>query len=108
MTTPNTPGRPPGSRGPGAISVWLGQVLRVPTSYSGARREIQTAVIGLLVSIAIGSVMMLIVGKAPGQVWWVMLSETATDPSLMGQALYRATGIALTGLAVALPLEAGL
>jgi hypothetical protein len=102
------PDRPPGARGPGAISGWLGQVLRAPTSSSGARREIQTAVTGLLASIAIGSVLMLIVSKAPGQVWWAMLSETASEPSLMGEALYRATGIMLTGLAVALPLEAGL
>ena len=108
MTTPHAPGRPPDARepGPDPVRVRLPQAFRIP--FSGARREIQTAVIGLLASIAIGSVLMLIVGKAPGQVWWAMLSETATDPSLMGQALYRATGIALTGLAVALPLEAGL
>jgi ABC-type uncharacterized transport system permease subunit len=108
MTTPHAPGRPPGSREPGPDPVWvrLPQAFRIPLS--GARREIQTAVIGLLAAIAIGSVLMLIVGRAPGQVWWAMLSETASDPSLMGQALYRATGIMLTGLAVALPLEAGL
>lgn len=104
MTTPDAPGRPPDA--PDPVWVRLPRAFRIP--FSGARREIQTAAIGLLVSIAIGSVLMLIVGKSPGQVWWAMLSETASDPSLMGQALYRATGIALTGLAVALPLEAGL
>ncbi|TMQ04896.1 MAG: ABC transporter permease [Deltaproteobacteria bacterium] len=98
----------PGGAAPGPDPLWvrLPQAFRIP--FSGMRREIATAVIGLLASIAIGSVLMLIAGKAPGQVWWAMLSGTVSDPSLLGQALYKATGLALTGLAVALALDAGL
>ena len=72
------------------------------------RREVKAAVIALLGSIAIGSVLMLVAGKAPGQVWWAMVTRTASDPYVLGQVLYKATGLALTGLAVAFALEAGL
>ena len=37
-----------------------------------------------------------------------MLTRTASDPYVLGQVLYKATGLALTGLAVALALDAGL
>ncbi len=73
-----------------------------------ARRELQAAAIALLASVAIGSVLMLIMGKAPGHVWATMVARTASDPYLLGQLLYRATGLTLTGLAVALALDAGL
>jgi general nucleoside transport system permease protein len=73
-----------------------------------ARRELQAAAIALLASIAIVSLLMLAAGKAPGSVWWAMVTRTAGDPYLLGQVLYRATGLALTGLAVAIALDAGL
>jgi simple sugar transport system permease protein len=75
---------------------------------AGARRELQAAAIALLASIAIGSLLMLIAGTAPGHVWWAMVTRTASDPYLLGQVLYKATGLALTGLSVALALDAGL
>ena len=73
-----------------------------------ARRELLAAAIALLASMAVGSALMLIFAKSPGQVWWAMLSRTATEPYVLGQVLYRATGLALTGLAGALALDAGL
>jgi simple sugar transport system permease protein len=75
---------------------------------AGTRRELQAAAIALLASMAAGSVLMLIAGKSPAHVWWAMLTRTASDPYLFGQLLYRATGLALTGLGVAIALEAGL
>ena len=75
---------------------------------AGARRELQAAAIALLASLAIGSALMLIAGKSPGHVWWSMVTRTATEPYLFGTMLYRATGLALTGLAVAVALDAGL
>ncbi|MEJ7601660.1 MAG: ABC transporter permease [Kofleriaceae bacterium] len=71
-------------------------------------RELQAAAIALLVSIAIGSVLMLVVGVSPGHVWWTMLERTLGDPSELGQVVYKATGLALCGLAVGLALDAGL
>ena len=73
-----------------------------------ARTGGTAAAIALLASIAIGSVLMLIAGKAPGHVWRMMLVNTVTDPTVFGQALYKATALALTGLAVSVALDAGL
>jgi simple sugar transport system permease protein len=73
-----------------------------------ARRELQAAAIALLASVAIGSALMLIAGKAPGTVWWAMVTRTVTDPYALGQVLYKATALTLTGLSVALALDAGL
>jgi simple sugar transport system permease protein len=75
---------------------------------SKTRRELEAAVIALLVTVAIGSALMLIVGASPGRIWGEMVSRTATEPYYLGQALYRATGLALCGLAVAVALDAGL
>lgn len=75
---------------------------------ASVRRELEAAVIALLVSVAIGSALMLIVGKSPGHVWWHMLGHTFTESYWFGQLLYKATGLALTGLAVAIALDAGL
>lgn len=73
-----------------------------------AKRELQAALVALLASIAIGSVLMLLVGASPGRVWWAMIERTAGDPSQIGLVLYKATGLALCGLSVALALDAGL
>jgi simple sugar transport system permease protein len=72
------------------------------------RRELQAALIALLVSVAFGSLLMLVAGKAPGYVWSQMLLRTVGDDYLLGQVLYKATGLALTGLAVAIALDVGL
>ena len=76
-------------------------------SQRAARGE-TVAAVAILASIAIGSVLMLIAGKAPGHVWRMMVVNTVTDPYVLGQALYKATAIALTGLSVSLALDAGL
>lgn len=73
-----------------------------------ARRELQAAAIALLASVAIGSVLMLVAGVAPGTVWSQMIARTADDPYLLGQVLYKATSLIFTGLAVAVALDAGM
>jgi simple sugar transport system permease protein len=75
---------------------------------AGTRRELEAAAIALLASVAIGSALMLVAGKAPGHVWLAMITRTMGDPYALGQVLYKATGLALTGLAVAVALDAGL
>jgi simple sugar transport system permease protein len=72
------------------------------------RAQLQAAAIAILASVAIGSVMMLVVGVPPGTVWWAMLERTISDPYTLGQVLYKATGLALCGLSVGLALDAGL
>jgi ABC-type uncharacterized transport system permease subunit len=73
-----------------------------------AKRELTAAVIALLLSVAVGSVLMMLAGKAPGHVWWLMITRTFGDDFLVGQMLYRATALAMIGVAVALALDAGL
>ena len=72
------------------------------------RRELEAAAIALLASVAVGSLLMVIYGVAPGRVWLAMLEETTRDPYAFGEMLYRATGLVLCGLSVALALDAGL
>jgi simple sugar transport system permease protein len=64
--------------------------------------------VALLASMAVGSTLMLIVGASPGHVWWQMIVRVVTSRYQIGQVLYKATGLALTGLAVSIPLDAGL
>ncbi|HSN28289.1 MAG TPA: ABC transporter permease [Kofleriaceae bacterium] len=64
--------------------------------------------IALLASMAVGSMLMLVVGASPGHVWWQMIERVSTSEYQLGQVLYKATGLALTGLAVSIALDAGL
>jgi ABC-type uncharacterized transport system permease subunit len=47
-------------------------------------------------------------GRSPITVWATMVGDTLGDRYAVGQVLYRATDLALTGLAVALALDVGL
>ncbi|HEY0189586.1 MAG TPA: ABC transporter permease [Kofleriaceae bacterium] len=73
-----------------------------------ARRELQAAVLALLAAIALGSILMLIAGRSPAHVWWQMVIRTIGEPYNLGQVLYKATGLVLTGLSVSIALDAGL
>jgi general nucleoside transport system permease protein len=73
-----------------------------------SRRELQSVAIAVLISIALGSLLILIVGKAPGHVWWTMLERTVTNPYELGQVLYKATALTLTALAFSVVYDAGL
>jgi general nucleoside transport system permease protein len=72
------------------------------------RREATAALVALLASLAVGSVLMLVLGKSPATVWWAMIARTASDPYAFGQVLYKATALTLTGLSVSVALDAGL
>ncbi len=75
---------------------------------AATRRELQAVAITLLVSVACGSALMLLAGKAPGSVWWLMITRTLGEPSALGQVIYKATALVFTGLAVSVALDAGL
>jgi len=72
------------------------------------KRELQAALIALLASVAIGSVLMLIAGRAPGHVWWGGPVRTLGGRYAPGQGCARATALGLPGLAVSVALDAGL
>ena len=68
----------------------------------------RTLPIALLASMAVGSILMLVIGASPGHVWWQMVTRVLGSEYQLGQVLYKATGLALTGLAVSIALDAGL
>jgi simple sugar transport system permease protein len=72
------------------------------------RRQLDAVAMALLASIAFGSVLMLLVAQSPGHVWSEMIVRTFTSSFQVGQVLYKATALMLTGLGVALALDAGL
>lgn len=71
-------------------------------------RELEGAAIALLTTIAAGSVLIIAAGASPLDVWRTMISQTFGNTYGIGQVIFRATPLVFTGLAVALPLRAGL
>lgn len=69
---------------------------------------VRAALVTVLIAMAAGSVLMMIAGASPLAVWSRMLSSTFGDRYNLGQVLFRATPLVFTGLAVAVPLRAGL
>ncbi|MCY7299095.1 MAG: hypothetical protein LH616_07785, partial [Ilumatobacteraceae bacterium] len=61
----------------------------------------------LLVALVAGDLLILSYGQAPGEVWRLMLSGTWGNAYGIGQVLYKATTLVLTGLSVAIGLRAG-
>jgi len=72
------------------------------------KRELEAAAIALLASVAIGSVLIMLYGQSPAHVWWQMIARTFSSEYNVGQVLFKATGLVLTGLGVAIALDAGL
>ena len=72
------------------------------------KRELHTVAFALLVTIAVGSLLMMIAGKQPGHIWLQMITRTWSSSYAMGDVLYKATAIVLTGLSVSIALDAGL
>jgi len=64
--------------------------------------------LALLLAMAAGHVLILAYGASPRQVFGVLLEGTWGNPYGLGQVLFKATPLILTGLAVALPFRAGL
>jgi simple sugar transport system permease protein len=75
---------------------------------STGRIAAMTLLVSLHISLAIGSVLILLAGKSPAYIWSEMGLRTFGDPYLLGQMLYKTTGLIFTGLAVSLALDAGL
>jgi simple sugar transport system permease protein len=65
-------------------------------------------VVALLLATAIASAMILAVGEAPLHVYRLLWRGTWGNPYGAGQVLFKATPLVFTGLAVSLPLRAGL
>lgn len=61
-----------------------------------------------LLALAIGSSLMLAMGKSPAHVWWAMLSRVVSNDYNLTQVAYRATTLVCTGLAVGLAMDVGM
>ena len=72
------------------------------------RRRCEIVATALLLSLALGSVLIVAAGQSPWRVWSAMLTRTLGDRYALGQVLYKATTLTFTGLAVGLALDAGL
>ena len=62
----------------------------------------------LAIALVVGDILILAFGQAPGHVFGILLEGTWGNAYGFGQTLYKATTLILTGLAVAIPLRAGL
>jgi ABC-type uncharacterized transport system permease subunit len=65
-------------------------------------------VAAVMISFAIGGLLMLIIGKNPVEIYAQMFSQTLGSSYGIGQVLFRTTPLIFTGLAVAVPFQAGL
>ena len=77
-------------------------------SPAAVRRELEAALIAILVALAAGSLLMIVAGVSPLDGWRTMAVRTFGNAYGLGQVIYRMTPLVLTGLAVAVPLRAGL
>src|SRR5687767_7347786 len=87
------------------------RAVAVPSEVLGRRRitiELEGAAIALLAAMAAGSLLMILAAASPLDVWGKLFSETLGESYGIGQVIFRATPLVLTGLAVAVPLRAGL
>lgn len=71
-------------------------------------RELVAGVRAFLIALAAGSVLIILAGASPLEVWRTLAVQTFGNAYGLGQTLFRATPLILTGLAVAVPLRAGL
>ncbi len=62
----------------------------------------------LAIALVVGDVLILAFGQSPGHVFGILLEGTWGNAYGFGQTLYKATTLVCTGLAVAIPLRAGL
>ena len=65
-------------------------------------------VLALAIALVVGDLLILSFGQSPGTVFAMLLEGTWGNPYGLGQTLYKATTLIVTGLAVAIPLRAGL
>lgn len=67
-----------------------------------------TPVLAVLAAFLIGGILIALIGENPLEIYGKMFERTLGTPYGFGQTLYRATPLMLTGLAVAIPFQAGL
>ncbi len=72
------------------------------------RREATVVAVALLTAALVGSVLILIIGESPIEVYSLLISGTWGDEYGLGQVLFKSTPLIFTGLSVAIAFHAGL
>ncbi len=72
------------------------------------RATLLAPLLAMLVAMLAGHLLILAVGQSPAVVFRALLAGTWGNPYGIGQVLFKATPLILTGLAVAIPFRAGL
>src|SRR5258706_6021768 len=72
------------------------------------KRELRTIGFALVVAALVGSALIWFVGKSPLEVYGVLLKNTWGTSYGIGQVLFRATPLILTGLSVSVAFKVGL
>ena len=72
------------------------------------RREAFVVAVALGVALLAGSLLILVIGQSPLEVYQLLISRTWGDEYGMGQVLFKSTPLIFTGLAVALAFQVGL
>jgi len=80
----------------------------VKTARTALIREGSIIAIALLAAAAAGSLLILAYGQSPAAVYRLLFNSTWTSQHGIGQVLFKATPLVLTGLSVALAFRAGL
>jgi general nucleoside transport system permease protein len=72
------------------------------------KREVLTIALALLVAALAGSVLIWVIGRSPLEVYGLLLKGTWGTPYGIGQVLFNATPLIMTGLSVAVAFKVGL
>ncbi|WP_428266830.1 ABC transporter permease [Haliangium sp.] len=72
------------------------------------RREVYTILIALAVAAVAGSLLIMVVGQSPLEVYRLLLLDTWGNDYGFGQVIFKTTPLILTGLAVAMAFQVGL
>ncbi|MBK9037340.1 MAG: ABC transporter permease [Myxococcales bacterium] len=75
---------------------------------TGRAATVRAVAIAILTATAAGSLLMIVAGASPVALWRQLFASALGDGASVGQVLFRATPLVFTGLAVAVPLRAGL
>lgn len=82
--------------------------LVAPSWRDRAVREAFAIAVALMAAMAVGSILIMVVGQSPARVYATLVSRTWGDAHGASQVLFKATPLIFTGLSVALAFRAGL
>ncbi len=83
-------------------------MIKLPRFRSPSLRNAISSLLAVIVAIAISTIIIVVVGKNPFEVYSIFLRETLGNPYGIGQVLFKATPLMFTGFAAGICFKAGL